>query len=68
MQVVYERCAGLDVHLKTVVACVLVSEPGGTVHDLVRTFSTMTADLEESEQHQESGGPPPPTTRFACGW
>lgn len=46
MQVVYERCAGLDVHLKTVVACVLVSTPEGTVHDQVRTFSTMTADLE----------------------
>ena len=25
MQVLYERCAGLDVHKKTVVACVLVS-------------------------------------------
>ena len=46
MQVVYERCAGLDVHLKTVVACVVVSGPDGTVQETVRTFSTMTADLE----------------------
>lgn len=45
MQVVYERCAGLDVHQKTVVACVLVSRPDGTAQDTVRTFSTMTADL-----------------------
>lgn len=45
MQVVYERCAGLDVHQKTVVACVLVSGADGTVRDTVRTFSTMTADL-----------------------
>jgi transposase len=45
MQVVYERCAGLDVHQKTVVACVLVSGANGTVQDTVRTFSTMTADL-----------------------
>jgi len=28
MQVVYERCCGLDVHKKTVVACVLVTETG----------------------------------------
>jgi transposase len=40
MQVMYERCAGLDVHKKTVVACVLT--PAGQE---TRTFSTMTADL-----------------------
>jgi transposase len=40
MQVVYERCAGLDVHKKTVVACVLTPEGQET-----RTFSTMTAEL-----------------------
>src|SRR5579875_561469 len=45
MDVIHERCAGLDVHKKTVVACVLVSGPKGTVRDTVRTFSTMTADL-----------------------
>lgn len=47
MQVVYERCAGLDVHQKTVVACVLVSGPDGTIQETVRTVSTMTADLEQ---------------------
>jgi transposase len=40
MQVMYERCAGLDVHKKTVVACVLT--PAGPE---TRTFGTMTADL-----------------------
>jgi transposase len=40
MQVMYERCAGLDVHKKTVVACVLTPEGQET-----RTFGTMTADL-----------------------
>jgi transposase len=40
MQVMYERCAGLDVHKKTVVACVLT--PAGPE---TRTFATMTADL-----------------------
>jgi transposase len=46
MQVVYERCAGLDVHQKSVVACVLASQPDGSLAEVVRTFSTMTADLE----------------------
>jgi transposase len=42
MRVVHERCAGLDVHKKTVVACVL--RPEGRQ---VRTFSTFTQDLLE---------------------
>jgi transposase len=45
MQVVYERCCGLDVHKRTVVACVLVTPPDGTVQRDVRTFGTMTADV-----------------------
>jgi transposase len=40
MQVMYERCAGLDVHKKTVVACVLTPEG-----QEIRTFGTMTAAL-----------------------
>jgi transposase len=40
MRVVHERCAGLDVHKKTVVACVLTPEGRE-----VQTFSTMTEDL-----------------------
>lgn len=42
---VYERCCGLDVHKKTVVACVLVTSADGVVQRTVRTFATMTADL-----------------------
>ena len=45
MQVVHDHCAGLDVHKKTVVACVLITHPDGTIQREVRTFSTMTADL-----------------------
>lgn len=40
MRVVYERCCGLDVHKKTVVACVMT--PAGQE---ARNFSTMTQDL-----------------------
>ena len=29
MQVIHARCCGLDVHKKTVVACVLVTAPDG---------------------------------------
>ena len=45
MQVIHHRCAGLDVHKRTVVACVLVTQPGGGAESAVRTFGTMTADL-----------------------
>lgn len=45
VQVVYPRCAGLDIHLKTVVACRLVGEERGKVRREVKTFRTMTGDL-----------------------
>jgi transposase len=42
MEVIHERCCGLDVHKKTVVACV-ITPPGKET----RTFSTMTQGLLE---------------------
>ena len=45
MQVVYARCCGLDVHQKTVVACVLLTQTSGQVRREVRVFGTMTVDL-----------------------
>jgi transposase len=45
MQVVYERCAGLDVHKKTVVVCVMLTAPTGKVQQQLRTFATTTTDL-----------------------
>ncbi len=45
MQVVHERCCGLDVHKKTVVACVLLTDETGEPRKRVRTFSTMTDEL-----------------------
>jgi transposase len=45
MRVVNERCCGLDVHKKTVVACVLITESSGEVQRHIRTFSTVTAGL-----------------------
>ncbi|MFN8637422.1 MAG: IS110 family transposase [Chloroflexota bacterium] len=46
MDVVHERCAGLDVHKRTVVACVLVPGEAGTVQTETATFSTMLGELE----------------------
>ncbi len=45
MDIIYHRCCGLDVHKKTVVACLIISDPDGTPHKTIRTFSTMTGDL-----------------------
>lgn len=49
MEVVYERCCGLDVHKKVVVACLIISDPqvAGQPHKEIRTFSTMVKDLLE---------------------
>ena len=44
MELKYARCAGLDVHKDTVVACLRV-ESGGRVARTVKTFGTMTIDL-----------------------
>jgi transposase len=41
MQAVHERCAGLDIHKKTVVACVLTGSG-----KQIRTYGTMTRQLE----------------------
>lgn len=45
MNVIHERCAGLDVHKKSVTACVLIAQPGDRPITTVQTFATMTADL-----------------------
>src|SRR5205814_392105 len=45
MDVVYPRCCGLDLHKRTVVACLLTPGPRGKPAKEVRTFGTMTDDL-----------------------
>lgn len=45
MEVVYERCAGLDVHKKDVVACRIVPKEGKGWRKEVKRFGTMTEDL-----------------------
>ena len=45
MKVVHRRCCGLDVHKKSVVACVLLSDPSGPPQREVRTFGTFTHEV-----------------------
>ena len=45
MNVLYPRCAGLDVHKKTVVACRIVPGPDGQPHKEIATFGTTTHEL-----------------------
>ncbi len=45
MDVIFSHCAGLDVHKKTVVACVMTPNLAGGVQQATRTFGTMTAEL-----------------------
>jgi transposase len=48
MDVVFPRCAGLDVHKKSITACRLVPDPNGQEGEgsaELKTFGTMTRDL-----------------------
>ena len=45
MDVVYERCCGLDIHKRTVVACLLTPDADGQPVKVVRTFGTVTDEL-----------------------
>lgn len=47
MQVVHERCCGLDVHKKMLVACLRIVKSDGTLFTQIRTFGTMTRALLE---------------------
>lgn len=45
MDIFHDRCAGLDIHKRTVVACVRCRDSDGSVTSHIHTFGTMTADL-----------------------
>lgn len=47
MEMIYQCCAGLDVHKRTVESAVRRMETDGRVHVQVRQFGTMTDDLRE---------------------
>jgi transposase len=45
MEIVIPRCCGIDVHKKSLVACIRLMGPQGEVAQHVRTFGTMTEEL-----------------------
>jgi transposase len=45
MEVVYARCAGLDVHKKKILACVRVADQRRSIERQVKTFGTTTGEL-----------------------
>ena len=47
MRIVYARCCGLDVHKKSISACLLTPDDQGGTQQQVRRFGTMTRDLLE---------------------
>ena len=46
MEVLYERCCGLDVHKKSITACILTAN-GKKREKVLRRFGTMTTELLE---------------------
>jgi transposase len=47
VDIIYERCCGLDVHKRSVAACLIVPGTHGEPRKKIRTFGTMTEDLLE---------------------
>jgi transposase len=47
VEVVHERCCGLDIHKKLIVACAITPGGGGQPRKQARTVGTMTDELEQ---------------------
>lgn len=56
MDIVVDRCAGLDVHKDSVVTCVRVSGPGRQRSEEIATFGTVTVELLVLRDWLESWG------------
>ena len=57
MEVMYRRCAGLDIHKKSISACVLIFVPGEEEPEIQkRTFGTFTMELVELKEWLQSHG------------
>ena len=47
MRIVYPRCCGLDVHKRSISACLLIPNKDGGTQQEIRRFGTVTRDLLE---------------------
>lgn len=46
MEIVFPRCAGLDVHKDTIHVCTRLAEPDGSVSEAIRCYGTTTRELQ----------------------
>src|SRR4030066_519891 len=56
MEVLFDSCCGIDVHKKTLTACIMIGKDGKITKKEIRTFSTMTEALEEFRDWLKSEG------------
>ena len=56
MDVIIEKCCGIDVHKKSIVACLMIGKPGKKPQITIKTFSTMTRDILSCKDWLESEG------------
>ena len=56
LRVIYERCAGLDVHKKTVAACRVIPGTNGEWEIEIRSFGTKLAELMQLADWLRAGG------------
>jgi hypothetical protein len=56
MEVLVERCAGLEVHQKTVTACVRSPGDGNKQDERVREFTAFTSGLRELRDWLKAAG------------
>lgn len=45
MELVYQRCCGIDIHKKVIVACLITQGTSGERHKEIRSFGTVTQQL-----------------------
>jgi len=55
MDVIYEQCSGIDVHKETLTACIMIGTGRGMRKE-IRTYPTMTADIENLRDWLKSEG------------
>lgn len=56
MEAIFERCCGIDVHKKTLTACIMIGKDGKITKKEIRTYSTMTEDIEGLRDWLKSEG------------
>lgn len=56
MEAIFERCCGIDVHKETSTACIMIGEGGKVTKKEIRTYSTMTEDIEQLRDWLKSEG------------